>query len=381
MTRLLAMLVAFALSACSATPSRNVDALLSDASFKPVADPPRREEIFALSPPMREYLRTRVKPLVREVGAPQAIYQLVHEDLALDYDAAMTRDAAQAFDARAGNCLSLVILTAALAWAVDLPVHYQTVFGYDVWSRAGGIAFRSGHINTVLSGSNDRDLIGRATGSDTLTVDFIPIDSTARTFTREISEDTLVAMYYNNRAAELLAAGEIDAAYWWARAAVKADPTFVTPYNTLGVIYRRHGDLREAERALNAVLEREPDQTLALGNLAGVLDAGGRSAEAHQLRVRLARVDPDPPFWFLDQGRAAMARGDYAGARELLQKELRRMPYDDEVHFALAVVNAELGEMGQARRQLTLALENSTTRDRRGIYAAKLEHLKALEAR
>ncbi|HZP13593.1 MAG TPA: tetratricopeptide repeat protein [Nevskiaceae bacterium] len=369
-----------ALAACLATPSRNADALLDDGLFKPIADPPRREEIFALSPAMREYLRARVKPLAREIGAPQAIHQLVHQDLALDYDAAMTRNAAQAFDARAGNCLSLVILTAALAWAVDVPVHYQTVFGYDVWSRAGGIAFRSGHINAIHSGSSDRDLIGRTTGSDTLTVDFIPIESNARTFTREISEDRLVAMYDNNRAAELLAAGEIEPAYWWARAAVKADPTFVAGYNTLGVIYRRHGDLREAERALAAVLEREPDQALALGNLAGVLDAEGRAAEAHQLRVRLERIDPVPPFWFLDQGRAAMARGDYAGARELLEKELRRMPYDDEVHFALAVVSAELGEIGQARRQLSLALENSTTRDRRGIYAAKLEHLKALEA-
>jgi Flp pilus assembly protein TadD len=370
--------LALTLGACAASPSRDADALLDDGLFQPIAELPQRADLFALSPATRDYLRTKVAPLARDVGPRRAIYDLVHQDLALDYDAAITRSAAQAFDARAGNCLSLVILTAALAWAVDVPVRYESVFGYDAWSRVNGIAFRSGHINAVLSGSNDRDLIGRATGSDTLTVDFIPIEPNARTFAREIPEDRLVAMYFNNRAAELLAEGQVNAAYWWARAAVKADPSFVAADNTLGVVYRHHGDLREAERALHAALEREPDQAIALSNLAGVLEAQGHTTDAHQLRVRLARIEPEPPFWLLDQGRAAMARGDYLTARELLEKELRRMPYDDEVHFALAVVNAELGEMRQARKQLTAAMENSTTRDRRGIYAAKLEHLKAL---
>jgi hypothetical protein len=35
--------------------------------------------------------------------------------LRLDYDSAMTRNATEAFAARSGNCLSLVLMTAAFA--------------------------------------------------------------------------------------------------------------------------------------------------------------------------------------------------------------------------------------------------------------------------
>ena len=61
-----------------------------------------------------------------------------------------------------------------------------------------------------------------------------------------IEEKTILAMYMNNRAAESLAGGRIDDAYWFARAAVLQDPDFMTPYNTLGVVYQRHGNLGEA---------------------------------------------------------------------------------------------------------------------------------------
>ena len=43
------------------------------------------------------------------------------------------------------------------------------------------------------------------------------------------------------RAAEALAGGDVGGAYWWARAAIRQDPQFISAYNTLGVIYRRHG--------------------------------------------------------------------------------------------------------------------------------------------
>jgi transglutaminase-like putative cysteine protease len=54
----------------------------------------------------------------------QALYQ--PDQIRLEYDAAVTRNAAQAFEARTGNCLSLVIMTAALARELGLTVRYQS---------------------------------------------------------------------------------------------------------------------------------------------------------------------------------------------------------------------------------------------------------------
>ena len=53
-------------------------------------------------------------------------------------------------------------------------------------------------------------------------------------------------MYMSNRAAESLTRNRVDDAYWFARAAISQDPHFLTAYNTLGVVYKRHGNLQEA---------------------------------------------------------------------------------------------------------------------------------------
>jgi Tfp pilus assembly protein PilF len=367
------------LAGCAATPATpDATALFADSLFTPLTEPPRSDQVFALSPAMRDYLRDRIHPRVRAAGSRRGLHEALRDDLTVEYDSESTRTAAQAFATRAGNCLSLVILTAAFARELDIPLRYQSVYGYDTWTRVNGIAFLSGHVNLVLGhGGIAYDSWGRPVETDSLTIDFIETAGMRRHFVREIPESTVIAMFMNNRAAEILADGDVNAAYWWAREALRSSPGFVAAANTLGVIYRRHGNPRQAERALRYARGREPDNTSVLTNLAAALDDQGRIVDAKQVRARLRHIEEHPPFHFLDLGMAAMERGEYRKAVALFEKEQRRMPYDDEVHFALALANLNLGELRQARRELTAALEYSTTRDRRGMYAAKLEKLKA----
>uniref|UniRef100_UPI00355A5231 tetratricopeptide repeat protein n=1 Tax=Piscinibacter sp. TaxID=1903157 RepID=UPI00355A5231 len=194
---------------------------------------------------------------------------------------------------------------------------------------------------------------------------------------QSIAENTIVAMYMNNRAAEHLAQGRLNDAYWWARNAIAQAPTFLSAYNTLGVVYLRHGNLPQAEQILSHVLAREPANTAALSNLARVLADMGRSAESTRLLGKLAQVEPYPPFHFFDLGLAAMRDGDYKTARDLFAKEIARAAYYHEFHFWLAIADFQLGDIRQARKHLTIAMENSTTRSDHDLYAAKLDRLRA----
>jgi Tfp pilus assembly protein PilF len=370
------------LCACAGSPSiRNPDAVLADQLFERPARLPSGTGVFALSPEMKAYLDGPIENRVRLHGGQLGLYKALRDELKLEYDSAVTRNAAETFEARSGNCLSLVILTAAFAKQLGIPIHYQAVYGHDVWSRSNGIAFLSGHVNLVLGARRIANLIGGKSEPDSVTIDFLPAEEIRAGHSHEIPEQTVVAMYLNNRAAETLAQGDVDDAYWWAREAIHASPSFASPYNTLGVIYRRHGHPREAELVLRQALERERDNTQALSNLAAVLADQGRAGESRSLLERLARIQAYPPFYFLDQGMTAMTRGNLKLARTLFKRELARSPYDHEVHFALAVANFRLGDLRQARKHLTLAWENGTTRDRRELYAAKLDRLKALQAR
>lgn len=370
-----ALLAASLVAGCASTPVPvDVGPLFEGAHFEPRQLPAGAGQVFALSTPMQDFLQGELANRVRHDGAALALFEAVRDDLQVDYDTSVTRTAPEAFAARSGNCLSLVILTGAFAKALHVPVQYQAVPGVGTWSRSSGIAFHSGHVNVRLGGST----LDRRSGHE-LVVDYLPESSSAHRAERPISEQTVVAMYLNNRAAETMADGDLDLSYAYAQAALLRSPGFTVAYNTLGVIYLRHGDPALAERALRAALTREPADVQVIDNLIAAVQAQGRDAEAAALRAKLAALQPYPPFYFMDQGMAALSRGDDRAALDLFGQELKRMPYDDEVHFALAVVKMRLGDLRGARAQMMLALENSTTETRHNIYAAKLAHLKALE--
>ncbi|HAT29673.1 MAG TPA: hypothetical protein DCW29_02105, partial [Janthinobacterium sp.] len=210
-----------------------------------------------------------------------------------------------------------------------------------------------------------------------LAIDFLPPADSAGYRTVSIPEPTIVAMYMNNRAAETLAQDRLDDAYWWARGAIAQDPGFIASYNTLGVIFRLHGQLEAARRAFAFALERAPADTGSMHNLAQALTALGEEARADVLRRKLAQLQPRPPFHFFERGRAAMGRGDYRAAA-LFSKEIERDPYYHEFHFWLAQAYFRPGQVGQAERQLTLAMEASGASAERALYAAKLDRLRAL---
>ena len=350
--------------------------VLHDALFPGGTELPDAAEVFAMSPAMRAYAETELTTVHQQADPRRALIDaLYRRRLQLAYDASTTRNAAQAFEARAGNCLSLVIMTASFARHLGLPVSFQAVQTDTFYSRSGGLVLASGHVNLQLAPPQRRR--GVARDEDTaLTVDFLPQDELRGQRTRPIDDDTLLAMYFNNRAAELLVAGQPAAAYRWARAAVLKDPAFASAANTLGVIYSRSGQAGPAEAAFARALAGEPDSISALANLVRLLDGQGRAAESAPLAARLAQLQPVPPFHHFNQGRHAMDAGDPAQALQHFLRELRLQPAQDEVHFWTAQAYGQLGQRELAARHLDRAVQYSVNRATHARYAAKLDHLR-----
>ena len=379
--------VAFCVSGCaSQTPAQRapVSELFHDQLFKAPAAPIDTGAIFALSDRMRDYLKHNLGQRGSVQDTRRALFDALYtrDQLKLEYDSAMTRNAAETFDARAGNCLSLVIMTAALARELNFSVQFQQIQMDESWSRSGNLYFAANHVNLVLGKKRTSYLDGyQINNANALTVDFIPIPPKARETARLLEEPTIVAMYLNNRAAELLSAGSIDDAYWAARQAVQADPAFMNAYNTLAVIYKNHGAPMQAEQTLRYALRQAPNNTIYLSNLAQTLESLQRPAEAAAVRERLARLEPFPPFHFFHLGLEAFKLGDYQRARNLFERELERVPDYHEFHYWLAVTQYQLGNLRAADQHMKKALENSTTRGQNDLYAAKLDRIRAYEAK
>jgi len=378
--RIGAILFMTSLAGCADVPTartRDVAPLFRDTLFKPPPEPVDSRAIFAVDASMQRFLAEEIVPQTRRKDPRQALFDALSDKLLIDYDSEMTRTASQTFAAREGNCLSLVIMAAALARQLGIKVTYQNVYDFDTWSRDAGFAILSQHVNLMLGPREPSGKLfpGAATP---MIVDFLLPQQVADAVSRPITEQTVIAMYMNNRAAEVMVSGDLDRAYWFARAALEADSGFANAANTLGVIYLERHHSVPAERALRYALQREPDNISALSNLSRILAAEDRTAEAQLLAKRLAQVQRHPPFYFYDRGVKAMQAGHFEEAARLFEKSLSQRPYDVPSHFELAKAAAQLGDMRRAREQLELAEKNSTTPESRAIYAAKLRHLKSL---
>ncbi len=390
MNRWMVLLLSSLLAACAAAPvaplAQRDAQLLHDRLFAAPTERIGAGDLFALNDEMKRYIDVAIAEPARIKGRQRALIDALYSNgqLRLEYDTEMTRNAAQAFAARSGNCLSLVIMTAAFAKELGLTVAYQKVFVDDTWARTGDIQLSIGHVNVTLGRrKTDQGGVGYRVGvkpqeSDSMTIDFLPSTDLRAVRTREIGEEIIVAMYMNNRAVEALAGGRTDDAYWWAREAVARTPGFLMAYNTLGAIYRHHGNPQQAEQVLSHLLEREPRNTQAMSNLIPVLNDLGRVEEAQRLAVRLQELDPDPPFSHFNRGMTAMRAGDLKTAKDEFAREVARAPDYHEFHFWLGIAYLNLGELKPARTHLTLAMQNSTTRRDHDLYAAKLARINEL---
>ena len=115
------LLVCVLLAACATPHQRTAPPpfLFNDSAFSAPSERISADDVFALNDQMRHYLRTSIASQLNVMGMQQGLISALYEkdQLKLQYDVSMTRNASQAFDARAGNCLSLVIMTAAFARA------------------------------------------------------------------------------------------------------------------------------------------------------------------------------------------------------------------------------------------------------------------------
>src|SRR5437879_5029617 len=132
------------LAACAHTPVAQPPAqLFSDHLFSAPSERISAEDVFALSEEMKSYIDNEMAGPLMNKGLHKGLLDALYakNQLRLEYDAATTRNASQAFASRSGNCLSLVIMTAALAKELGLSVEYHSAFIEPSSSRPGGKYF------------------------------------------------------------------------------------------------------------------------------------------------------------------------------------------------------------------------------------------------
>lgn len=308
-----------------------------------------RDELFRLDPALEREL-----PSMRQAAASQRLKHLLAlifgpDGHAFAYAAGHSTTASETWRQRRGDCLSLTVLTYAAARAMGMPAQMQDVPVPVLYERRGTLELRNEHVNVLFPGAQ-REPPGLGAARDVI-VDFEPELASSRRG-KPLAEEQVLARYYNNMAAEHLAAGSERAAYAYFKAAVQADPSYAASYGNLAVLYRRRGLDSAAEQLLRHALTLADPPDVPLHTLHQLLADQGREAEAaHFAKLLQAVRERDPDYW-TGLGQSLLNEGQPRAAIAALEQARSMSAGFQEVHRFLAIAYWRVGEKAKADAEL-----------------------------
>ncbi len=355
--RWMTLALALLLAACSTAPTVVAPdpGLWKDAAFDRSVHAVTVDEsrLFHLDPALLRQLQSGEALARHDKNRNARLLELVfgRDMKAFAYAGGHSTVAADTWRNQRGDCLSLSIMTVALARSLGIDARVQEVRVPPSFDRRGGVDFLNAHVNVLVSNEQTLRAMQRWLPAGDLVIDFEPQPGTRQRGT-PLNDKSVLARFLNNLAAEHLADGSDAAAYAHFKAAILADPAYAVAYNNLAQLYLRRGFDSAAETLLRRALFLNADSDLALVTLHALLVAQGRRAEALAYEQQLhARRERDPYHW-LGLGIDHLQHQRNRQAVQALEQAQRLSNGFEEVHRFLAIAYWRSGQAHKARDQL-----------------------------
>jgi tetratricopeptide (TPR) repeat protein len=320
-----------------------------------------KQQLFQLPPALLAELR---EPTVQNGTNSRRMTHLV--DLLFDpqthsfaYGAGQTSTASETWSTKRGDCLSLTVLAYAIARELALPALMQEVQVPVIFDRRGELDYLNGHVNVFIRENSLEGVYTNTFLRPGTIIDFEPQNLVTR-LGQPLSDQDVLARYYNNIAVDHLAHGRNPQAYAYFKAAILTDPSYPATFSNLALLYQRKGLNAEAEQLLRHAIVITSDGAVPMRALHRMLVQQGRLEEAARYKeMLLARQEKDPYYW-IGLGADQLKKGDYPSAVSALERAQDLATGFPEIHRYLAVAYSRVGKQGKARDQLaTLAEINS----------------------
>lgn len=289
-----------------------------------------------------------------------------------------TLTAAQALAQDSGNCLSLAMVTTALAQLADIEIGYQLMEDQPVFEYEGNTVRKGVHVSTIVYNPEWLAAAGNIAVQLSMSrgyrIDYFP--SLRGRFVANLSYTDYLALYYSNMASDAILASDYNAAYWYLQEALEQDPDHAASLNMLAVVYGRVGDVATAEEIYRYGIAYAQDKLSLLKNYHLLLVNAGRDAEAFQIQTQLDGMDDPSPYHWLQLARESQSARDWDGAIRYYRRAIELGPYMDEAYLGLAQSYYGAGSLRNAERALIDAAEFTGRASTRNLYEAKLATLR-----
>lgn len=348
--------------------------LTACASAPPVAPPPSamawhdegfaydpslvsvsKEDLFRLDPELALKLSD---PALRRLSTAKRLDRLLAmlygQDMRrFNYSGGHSTVASETWRRKSGDCLSLTVLAYAMARAMNMNAQMQEVPIPAVFDRRDQMDFLSQHVNVLFRHAGPLELTNGAMQSRDMIVDFEP-EFGSRRVGETLSDEAVLARFYNNLAAEHLSKGAHVLAYAHFKAAIQADPSYAASYGNLALLYRGKGLVVEAEQMLRHAVTLSKQSYVPMNALHQLLQEQGRHDEAKAFATLLqTKRDTDPYYW-IGLGLKHYQDGQFQQSIRALERAQSLTSGFEEVHRYLALAYWRAGDAGHANEQLAL---------------------------
>ncbi len=375
------------LSACQQSPQnvqlKSAQELLQDQAFMPVAVAiESKAEIFSLPDDLVKEAKHQVlayaEPQERSLALLKFIFREQEDPLQYVNNATLT--AWQTYQQREANCLSLTILAYSLAKSLGFRTQFQDVQIPEYWITRNGTSVLNGHVNLVVTPPSPQTMVKTfISSSNSFLIDFERAGgSRERLPVRKIGENDIIALFYNNKAADAIFSQQFDLAYRYLQEAAAIAPSVAATWNNLAILYRQREMPEAAELAYQQSLLLEPEHVNTMSNLAILYDMMGRPAEAESLLQKVAKSRLNNPYYFVMQGNEALSANHLTEAEHAFHQSIRIQPKLPEALFGLAQVALLQHDYAAATSYLQRARLYAPSGADRRLYSHKLEMLNAI---
>lgn len=266
-----------------------------------------------------------------------------------------TYTASQAMASLEGNCMSLAILTTALARLVGVDLAFREVLTLPVFEKQNNLILSSTHVQTKLFAAPSKGGLSSIFANAGVVIDYFPDSRNIKS--RYLKYHQFVAMYYKNIATNALVAGDLETAFANALTAYQYDHASVEVMNLLAVIHRRKGDVYTAEQIYKYAMKREPNNLSLLSNYAALLSMHQRTKEANELRQKMGKLEDPNPYSWLEQAHLAQQQGNYQQAIAFYNRTIELAPYVNQAYVGLYRVYMAKGHEARAKNAIARALD------------------------
>jgi len=334
------------------------------------------QDVFAVSDEMKAFIESSIKKNVTYESQVKALAHNIfeHSSLALIYENEANTIASETFANKTANCLSLTIMTYALADYAGYGAEFQQVDGPELWVRREQTSLLNRHVNLKLFEKlRYSENIVYQFRSTVYEVDFNQELPSSYYPKKNITKNTVLAMFYNNKGVDALINNDFNQAYAYFKQAIITDDQLLDAYTNLGLLYRRMGRLDWAEQNYLLALKISPDDGSALENLAVLYRRTEREHAADKILRELEIKRKSNPFYHYHLGIEDLEKSQLTQARKHFRNAIKLHRKNHEFYFAMARTLYLMGDKKTSQRYMKLAKKFSNSETERLKYQYKLD--------